>query len=245
MVPVLPDGFGATRGALHRVAVHVLGRRRSALVGKFGLRVSPGGIATPAAGPEHEVLRTDGARLIRERTGDAPRTDVLDLGAATLAEAAAFADVDLDADFSAGHDTPPVGDPDVALGVDHAAATALGGWYAFGWQALDAALAVVGAEARPTVIQLWPEHFDAGCDLGVGDGRRANLGASPGDADHPDPYLYVGPWGEERPGDAAFWNAPFGAVLGHAALAATGDPLEGAVAFLTSGLARLGSDHTG
>jgi hypothetical protein len=27
------------------------------------------------------------------------------------------------------------------------------------------------------------------------------------------PYLYVGPWTEDRPGDAAYWNAPFGAVL--------------------------------
>jgi hypothetical protein len=25
--------------------------------------------------------------------------------------------------------------------------------------------------------------------------------------------VYVGPWGPERPGDAEFWNAPFGAYV--------------------------------
>ena len=43
---------------------------------------------------------------------------------------------------------------------------------------------------------------------------RVNLGASPGDGFHAEPYLYVGPWGPHRPGAPGFWNAPFGAVLG-------------------------------
>ena len=244
-LPVLPPGFAATRGALHRVAVHVMARRRHALVGRFGLRAAPGGIGSPAAGPDHEVLRTSGAWLVRERTGDAASTELLDLGSASLVEAAGFAEVDLDAELSVGRDTPPVGDREAPLAVDDAAAVALGDWCAFGWRALDLAAAGAGPSAAPSVVQLWPEHFDAGCDVGVGGERRANLGASPGDGFHPEPYLYVGPWGDERPGDPDYWNAPFGAVVGHAALATAGDPLAAAVAFLRNGLERLAPDHTG
>jgi hypothetical protein len=61
-------------------------------------------------------------------------------------------------------------------------------------------------------IQLWPEHFDAGCDVEAG-ADRCNLGASPGDGFSAQPYLYVGPWSADRPGDPGFWDAPFGATL--------------------------------
>jgi hypothetical protein len=67
------------------------------------------------------------------------------------------------------------------------------------------------------VAQLWPEHFDHGSLVSVGDDRY-NVGASPGDAAEPGPYLYVGPWSDERPGDPDLWNAPFGAVLRRADL---------------------------
>jgi hypothetical protein len=243
-LPDLPDGFAATRAALQRVAVHVLARRRHALTGRFGLRAAPGGIGMPAAGGDHEVLRTSGAWLVRERTGEQSGTAFLDLRSASLADAAAFAEVDLDAEFSAGRDTPPIGARAAPLAVDEAAAVALGDWYGFGWRALDLVVAGCGADATPSVVQLWPEHFDTGCDVAVGAGR-VNLGASPGDGYHADPYLYVGPWGDERPGDPAYWNAPFGAVLGHAELAAAGDPLAEAMAFLRTGVGRLAPDHTG
>jgi hypothetical protein len=36
-------------------------------------------------------------------------------------------------------------------------------------------------------------------------GERANFGFSPGDDDHPEPYLYVGPWSTEVSGE--LWNA--------------------------------------
>ena len=73
----------------------------------------------------------------------------------------------------------------------------------------------IGQRPRPRragVARVWPEHFDLGTDVEVAPGRRCNLGASPGDEWHPDPYLYVGPWGDERPGDDGYWNAPFGAA---------------------------------
>jgi hypothetical protein len=86
---------------------------------------------------------------------------------------------------------------------------------------------------------LWPEHFDAGCDVVDGKGRRVNLGASPGDGFSDEPYLYVGPWEGERPGDADYWNAPFGAALGYARLLAAADPVAEGVAFVQRGLTLL------
>ena len=68
-----------------------------------------------------------------------------------------------------------------------------------------------------------------------------NLGASPGDGSSAEPYLYVGPWGPRRPGDPAFWNAPFGAVLGYAELRAAADPVEAGLAFLRRGVELLSS----
>jgi hypothetical protein len=50
---------------------------------------------------------------------------------------------------------------------------------------------------------LWPEHFDVAVTV-----DEVNYGISPGDAEHPLPYAYVGPW---TPRAGAFWNEPFGA----------------------------------
>ena len=53
---------------------------------------------------------------------------------------------------------------------------------------------------------LWPEHFDIAIESGPEAlGRRANYGASPGDEQHPEPYLYVGPWQDQGGGE--LWNA--------------------------------------
>ncbi len=237
----LPETYGATREALQRVATHVLARRRFALSGKFGLRAAPGGFGTPASGPDHEVVRVAGTQLVRERTGDASATVTLDLRSATLAEAAALVDVDLDEPFEAGHDTPAVGDPAAPLAVDRAAAAVLAEWYRLGWGAIDAAVAELGAAAGPSVLQLWPEHFDAGVDVAAAPARRVNLGASPGDGFSAQPYLYVGPWDADRPGDSSYWNAPFGAVLSYDDLRSEPAPEAAAVTFLLRGVELLGS----
>src|SRR5687767_2685851 len=78
-LPTLPADFATTRDALHRVAVHVLARRRHALCGKLGLRATPAGVGTAAAGPDHEVLRTSRGWLLCERTGTSPSRTALDL----------------------------------------------------------------------------------------------------------------------------------------------------------------------
>ena len=222
-----------TRADLHRIAVHVLGRRRAAVSGRFGLRASPLGVATPAFGPEPEVVRVAGPRLVRE-VGAAARS--MPMSGATLAELAAFVEADLTSDFSAGPATPEPGSPHEPLFLDEEDLDALYGWFDLGWRVLD----VVTSDPVPgegwATIQLWPEHFDVGTGLDLGSGRGVNLGFSPGDTFSDEPYVYVGPWGPERPGDTAYWNAPFGAVMPHSAV----DGAEAAAAFLRRGLELLG-----
>ncbi len=227
------EALTATRGALQQVATHVLARRRHDVTGRFGLRATPGGIGTPAFGADDaiEVVRTSGTLLVHERVGD---VRVVDMDGSTLAELAAFVGVDLTADFSVGNDSPEVGAVDARLSLDGRAAAELADWYALGWRALDQ----VGLAAdRPAPIQLWPEHFDASCLLFVGPGPddRCDLGVSPGDHHHEEPYLYVGPWVERRPGDPSFWNASFGALAPRSAITSVAD----AVAFFREGLERL------
>jgi hypothetical protein len=238
----LPESYPATRDALHRVAAHVLARRRHAYTGRIGLRPAPGGVATPAFGDDIEVVRTSGAILVAERASIVNRAPLT-----TLAAAAGLAGVDLGVAFPAGDDAPPVGDPDAPLGVDDGAARLVGAWFGFGLEALDELIATEPLVTAADAPQVWPEHFDLGTivtvggDGGLDAGTRANLGASPGDAGVPGPYLYVGPWSADRPGDAAYWNASFGAVLPYAALAALPptDRRPAAVTFLRTGVAHL------
>ncbi len=58
-----------------------------------------------------------------------------------------------------------LGDPVARLAIDDAAAAALAEWFRFGWEVLDAVLGELGSDATPSVLQLWPEHFDAGVDV--------------------------------------------------------------------------------
>jgi hypothetical protein len=83
-------------------------------------------------------------------------------------------------------------------------------WFGFACSVLEELRATAGGDADPSRVQLWPEHFDMSVDLGVeGDGSRGTFGASPGDDDHPEPYLYVTHWAEVP--DDPLWNdASFG-----------------------------------
>ena len=206
----------STRLLLHLVATHVMARRRHQVSGRFGLRSTPGGIATPAFGPEPEALRTAGLTLVRERGGE---SSYAPMGGSTLARLAAFAGADLSAPFDAGKDAPQLGDPDVPLRLEPEAADRLAEWWALGYRVLDAVIGSLSEEASPATIQIWPEHFDAGTTVLVGAGR-VNLGYSPGDSWCDEPYAYIGPRGPGRPGDPAFWNAPFGAYITWADLSA-------------------------
>lgn len=116
--------------------------------------------------------------------------------------------------------------------IDPAAAAALADWFAFGTIVL-AELLVHHPDLDPVPIRLWPEHFDVATELGAeGEGQRANYGASPGDEEHPEPYIYVGPWDQSVAGD--LWNAKSftGAELGYLDLLATDDQVGTALQFM-------------
>ena len=234
----IDERHDGTRLVLQRLATHVLARRRWVRAQRFGLRVGADGVVTPMFGDDDESLRVVGATLLRERrVGDDARTTAMAIDGASLRALGAFADVDLDAAFSAGHDTPAVGDLDAPITLDADAVAVIAGWLRVGHEALDCTIAA-HPDAAASVVQLWPEHFDLAVDLATGR-SRANLGVSPGDGFSAEPYAYVGPWDSVRPGDAAFWNAPFGAVLGYSIVSAAADPIQRLAEFFAHGLALL------
>lgn len=220
----LPDGYAGTREALRRLAVYVLSPARKAVTGRIGLRSTDGGFGTPPFGDD-EQLRVTGGTLIRRRGGRSEAAPITSLTAA-----ADFAGVTLSEDPGVGDDIPELGDPAEPLPISPAAADALGGWYAFSARVLDEFRAELNAAGHScSEVQLWPEHFDLGCNI-----EGVNFGASPGDAFSADPYLYVGPWNTDGlVGD--FWNAPFGATLPYQALLTAPDQRQAALAFLRHG----------
>ena len=240
-----PTSYARTRRSLHRIATHVLAQARHADRGRIGLRVLPGGFGTPMFGENETVLRVAGHWLVREwRTDDGSHSAAFDLAGASVATSAGFAGVHLDPAFSVGDDTPELGSIDEPLTVDPDAARFQAEWLHLGAQAVDRAVAALGEHGTPGIAQLWPEHFDLGLDVATPLGR-CNLGMSTGDGFCEEPYLYIGPWGSDRPGEAGFWNAPFGAYrpasdLGRGGLEAAGQALD---TFLTEGLTRLGANH--
>ena len=240
-LPDLPQAHVVTRTELQRIGTHVIARARHAATTRFGLRATAGGFGTPAFGPDNEVVRVSGDLLVVDRAGaNDSSTRSRRMTGSSLAELAGFVGVTIDPEFSVGGDTPEVGNPDEALAVDAAASEALGAWLAVGTRALDETVAELGPAAEATSFQLWPEHFDLGGNALVGSGR-VNLGVSLGDQHHEAPYIYVSPWDDRRPGDAAYWSASFGAVLGYDVLAGETDPVRAAAEWIGRGMAALRS----
>lgn len=172
-----------TRIALHGVAELLLAGPQHAAAGTIRLRIVPGGFAQ-VAGP----LRVEGSELVWDGGRAALRGTARELGALAGVSAAAPAGVYADGSGLG---------PDDPLDVDVLAAARLTTWFGIG----DAALRAFAPDTEPV---LWPEHFDLGLTQ-----AEVNYGVSPGDAAHPAPYAYVGPW---TPRTGEFWNAPFGAV---------------------------------
>ena len=231
-----------TRVELHRIATHVLARGQHPSTGRIGLRVSPGGFSSIPFGDDQTRLRVSGTSLVRESSASKSARAISIVGC-SLGQLADFAGVDLASEFSAGEDTPPIGDRDRPIVLDPLAARRVAAWFDLAAQALDEVLCAAPSWAAPSIPQLWPEHFDVATDLAVDPAepgeRRVNLGGVAGDGSHAAPYLYVGPWTAERPGDPDFWNAPFGAVLGRDQIVESGDHLSTAVEFFRTGLDRL------
>jgi hypothetical protein len=223
----LPDDFVPTRESLRALACFVLSPAYKAQTGRIGLRpVAPGFGTRPLDDGSRLVVR--GSELAFDPGPARPIT--------TLRAAAEFAGIPLSADPGVGHDLP-IYEPDAPLPVGGDASRALGAWYGVGEQTLDALRSQLGADTV-TEAQIWPEHFDFAVTATVGDDVKVNVGFSPGDGFHADPYVYVGPHDTGGlTGD--YWNAPFGAVLPYARLAATDAPSATALAFVTEGLGLL------
>jgi hypothetical protein len=196
MKPLQPlsDSFLPTREALHRVAEELVAPARKPQ-NEIALRQTPAGFGTPPFEFEGQTaqVRVEGAELVVERGGEVERIPLTSLA---------------DAGERLGRGLLPDGIPtdSTPLEIDPAAAKALGEFYAFADEALRGLRDAVPAADVPSDINLWPEHFDIAFEAGAEDaGQRANYGASPGDAEHDEPYLYVGPWTAEISGE--LWNA--------------------------------------
>ena len=226
----LPAGWAATRQALHRLAVYVLSPARRRVNGKLGLRFTAGGLGTPFFGAGEQV-RLAGSAIVRQRGASAEGVELT-----TLAAAAGFAlGGPPDLDWAEGFDVPAPGDVDEPLAVDAAAAALLGDWTGFAWSVLEEVRADE-ASAEPGRVQLWPEHFDAAFDC-LPRAGRVTLGASPGDAAVPEPYLYVLPWDFDAAPASTRWNAGHfsGALLAYGDLAGRADQRAAALDFLRAG----------
>lgn len=232
----LPDGFEATREALHRLAFYVLSPARQQANGKIGLRFTYRGVGTPFFGADQQVRVEDDLLVVQ--AGDAATARRL----TTMREAATAAAVTLDPSRADGFDAPPFGDPDAPFEIGVASARVLADWYGFVTFVLEQLRADDPQGAAGTRVQIWPEHFDAAIELGDAEaGRRASFGGSPGDEHHPEPYLYVATW-NEPPDHALFTETHFtGARLGYDDLLAADDQVAAAREFF--GTARRQLEH--
>lgn len=237
-LPSPPPTLTETRIALHRLAVYVLSPARRRTNGKIALRWTLGGFGTPFFG-EDEQVRVVGDWLVRQVGEAATAVPITSLAGA----AAIVLDGPPDLEWAAEMDVPPAGDVEEQLPVDAASSYWLGDWYGFAYSVLEE----LRADPESTDggrVQLWAEHFDASFEcLPESEGRRAGYGASPGDAAHPEPYLYVVPWEFDRVPPSDLWNATAfrGAVLPLSGFVDAPDQRAAALAFFRERRALLAS----
>ena len=222
----LPATFATTVTMLHRVAEQIVAPARKP-ANEIALVATPGGFGTPEfdyAGRRRQV-RVESAELVHRSDDEERRVPLT-----TLEEARRLVS-------ELVPDGPLSTEP---LEVDPVAAAMLGDWYAFG-----AAILAELSDATATPVRLWPEHFDLAIEMGdEATGERANYGFSPGDADHDEPYIYVGPWTSDVSGE--LWRATGfrGAELRHSELVTATDQRTAALDFLTTRKRALGSAPT-
>jgi hypothetical protein len=265
-LPIDVPPLDATRRAWHALAEHVLAPARFAANGKIGLRWTMGGIGTPYFGADCQ-LRLAGTNLLAD--GQAVRVTTLRAAAEAVGIApgapsqvyTATTPLDLDARLEIDAEAADLlGDwfgfacavfeelRCQAQGADSSAESAKSSADSSAESAKSSAEsggagtagADSSADSAPSRVQLWPEHFDLSVELGAeASGRRATFGASPGDENHPAPYLYVVPW--SAPPAGPLWNDPFfaGASLPYAELAGAEDQRSAALAFFHACAAAL------
>jgi hypothetical protein len=124
--------------------------------------------------------------------------------------------------------------------IDRDAARFLGDWFGFGTLVIAEIRARAGEGMDASSLNLWPEHFDVAAELGSEErGQRAGYGASPGDEEHTEPYIYVTPW--QPPPGGELWNATAfsGAEMTYAELLDAENQVEAAVGFFEARLREL------
>ena len=189
----LPDSFAATREALHRVAEQIVAPARKPH-NEIALRQTPGGFGTPPFDFEGKrtQVRVEGSALVLdgERRGEPGRADYARRrGRAARPPTAPRRTARR---RRAADDRPDRRRP--ARGLLRLRRRCPGAVPGGAFPDVDA-----------SEINLWPEHFDIAFEAGSSAaGQRANYGASPGDQDHPEPYVYVGPWTAQV--DSPLWN---------------------------------------
>jgi hypothetical protein len=225
----LPAAYGTTRDALHRLAVYVISPAQRLVNGEIIMRPSAGGFSTFEFGAGTVV---------------GVRRDQLDVDGichpiTSLRAAAQLVGIEPDVAQQEQFDVPAYGDLDAQLDVNAEAASALGDWYGFAEQVLEALRNDAEAVDDATIVRIWPEHFDAAIDVGDDSrGRRGTFGASPGDRHYDEPYLYASPWAGRI--DDFFGDPTFkGAALLRAELEQTPDPLSSAVEFMREARSRI------
>ena len=231
----LPDDYLARVEDYHRLAYAVVGEARRVATGRFGLRSLPQGFGTPLfdvsmgrAGEMECRVWVSGDELFADEAGV-----VRSMPITTLNAAAKFVGVSPGTE-AREHDSPELGDPDRWLRVSPEMGVHLSAWYRLGADVLKQLCAVSGA-GDADEIQLWPGHFDIATAIGDAD-ARATYGLSPGDAAHPHPYVYVGPWAAvDRSGP--YWNddAFGGASMPYGEIVRAADPSGSVFEFLLAG----------
>lgn len=241
--PIDAARFVETRRSLHMLAEHVLASARYAANGKIGLRFTRGGFGTPFflnPSGDGEQLRIQGVELVVDHGTDEHRAPITTVGAAAefascVAGAGAGASY-VEAGVTGVYEPTTPLELDKSLTIDPPASRFLGEWYGYAASILEQLRAEADPRDAPARVQLWPEHFDLAVDLGnEAAGARGTFGASPGDDDHDQPYLYVTHW-NDVPRDP-FWNdAAFdGASLPLQELVAARDQRAAALHFLRTG----------
>jgi len=229
-----PDVFATTLDSWHTLAQHVIAGTRHRTNGKIGLRFVRGGFGTPFFGDDEEV-RVVGGGIVRTIGDEQQRAPIT-----TLGNAAVFLHVGIGVPGELFTPTTD-GDAKRTLAIDSEAANVLADWYGFATSVL-AQLRVDLANGAPSLVQLWPEHFDVAIDAGNdAAGSRAGFGASPGDEAHPEPYLYVSAWKPDRVDRSdPYWNESFGASLPYEQLRDAPDQRQAAFTFFRHGAEALG-----
>ena len=217
----VPPGLVSTRRSLHELARRVIGPVRERANEQCGLRWTRGGFGTPFFGADAQVRVEHGVLVVQSRFRER-RAPV-----ATIAAAADLIGIDL-----------PSGATDHAAGplrIEPDAARFAGDFLGFATCALEQLRADVPPEYEPTLVELWPHSFDLVVEMGLEHaGRRAAFGASLGDADHAEPYLFVTPLDLRPTGE--LWQARTfrGADLPYRAIRDAPDQLACALDFLRS-----------